>query len=91
MWGANAGNVVVTPTFGWPSCKATQQIRTLTLGDPCVENLKKVIDTCITGKPDDVGGYYLESSDGGCWQWWIFGQELPDNTTSHRVRNLPDV
>jgi hypothetical protein len=40
----------------------------------CTGIIDKVITDCITGnEEDETGGYYLDKSENGCWEWWIWG------------------
>jgi hypothetical protein len=46
-------------------------------GDKCEEMLNIVVDDCIVGEKDDeTGGYFLDRSPNGCWEWWIYSKNI---------------
>jgi hypothetical protein len=57
-WSAEPGyRAVVLPAKNFAGCKSTQEKHVVPLGDTCISNFEKVINSCIMGKLDDVGGF----------------------------------
>jgi hypothetical protein len=74
MWGGNVKlNLNIQPAADQTGCKPFEDHK-IPKGSDCTKIFDGVADDCIKGaKNDGPGGYYLENSDDGCWEWWIYG------------------
>jgi len=66
---------MVVPAKDQKGCKPLKDHKLPKDGD-CTKVFDKVSQDCITGKRDESGGYFLEKSENGCWEWWIWGIRL---------------
>ncbi|KAH5400317.1 hypothetical protein HBI47_197940 [Parastagonospora nodorum] len=78
--GMRGGNVKINlhiqPAVDQTGCKPLKDHK-IPKGPECTKIFDAVADDCIKGaKNDGPGGYYLEKSDDGCWEWWIHGLDI---------------
>lgn len=66
--------LLVIPAKDQNGCKPLKDYP-LKTGSDCTEVFDKVANDCMTGndEDDDTGGFYLDKSDSGCWEWWVWG------------------
>ncbi|CAI6342584.1 unnamed protein product [Periconia digitata] len=68
--------VMVTPAKDQNGCKSLKDHKLPKDGD-CTKIFDQVSEKCITGDgEDETGGLFLEDSEDGCWEWWIWGVHL---------------
>lgn len=81
--GANSEfRLTVRPAENQKDCKPLKDYK-LPTGDKCEEKFNSIIEACIPGKEEnETGGYYADSNDNGCWEWWIWSK--------HWNLNLPE-
>ncbi|KAH7083835.1 hypothetical protein FB567DRAFT_93016 [Paraphoma chrysanthemicola] len=78
-WGEDVGfEITVLPAWQGPECRPGKYEHPLPKGETCVRYLDKIIDGCLKGNKDDIGGSWVENTVDGCWQWWIYGQAIPE-------------
>jgi hypothetical protein len=67
--------LMVVPSKDQDQCKSLRDHK-LPKDSDCTKLFDKVAEECITGENDASGGYLLENSEDGCWEWWIWGIRL---------------
>jgi hypothetical protein len=75
-WSGNSEfRITVLPAEDQSGCKTLANYK-LPTGDKCEEIFDAIVDDCIPGKKDDeTGGYHLDKSSSGCWEWWIYSKK----------------
>jgi len=67
---------MIKPAQDQTGCKPLRDYKIPVDGD-CTKLFDSVASQCITGKSkDETGGYHLEKSDDGCWEWWVYGLKM---------------
>lgn len=65
----------IVPSPSQKGCSALGKHK-IPKGDDCYNNFMQIVSSCM---PEDGGGkvgVWKESSDDGCWDWWVWGREL---------------
>ncbi|KAF2266975.1 hypothetical protein CC78DRAFT_614434 [Lojkania enalia] len=94
-WSADSlFRLTVLPAEDQNGCEPLQDYKIPT-EEKCEEIFNAIVDDCIPGKGDDeTGGYHLDKSDKGCWEWWIYSkkeldtQSMISDTSDNRGLNL---
>ncbi|KAF2277259.1 uncharacterized protein EI97DRAFT_417431 [Westerdykella ornata] len=70
--------IMVVPAKDQTGCKPLKEHKLAKDGD-CTKMLDEVSEACITpvtdGYSNKTGGFFLEKSEDGCWEWWIWAAQ----------------
>jgi hypothetical protein len=68
--------LMIVPAKDQTGCSPLKEHKIPKDGD-CTKIFDQVSEDCITGEgKDESGGFFLEKSEDGCWEWWIWASVL---------------